>query len=109
MITVKIDFLSTEVCLVENEKDIQKAKKYFGDDRTKEYIDSDDYLGLCCYSTKRTYIFVKNNQISVLAHECLHAVIGMCKDRGINDEETECYLLDYLIKNFITPEKNQIK
>lgn len=106
---VRVELFNTEVYLVENKKDIKVAKKYFNDSRTSEWIDADDYLGLCLYSTKKTFLFVKNNQISILAHEVLHAVVGICKDRGINDEETECYLMDYILKGLLDKNKNKIK
>lgn len=80
-------------------KDIKKFNKRI----LKEFKvveDCSSYAGICYSGGKKSIILINRKEESVLIHELLHAVKAMCRSCGINDEEVECYTLDYLFDKF---------
>lgn len=106
---VTIDLFNYEVYLIENDCDIKKAAKYLESSKIKEALYEDDYVGICLTYYNRSYIIVKDDKISTLAHEVLHSVQRICERRGVSDYETEAYLMDYILERLIDDKKNKIK
>ena len=53
------------------------------------------------------YLNKQNMGAGIVAHECAHAAIWMLRERGwtkyatsSNSEETFCYLLEYMVRDF---------
>lgn len=82
-------------------------------DRIDEYSDNKAFV----YSDENGCIFIvaDKNNIPVLAHECLHAVIAMLDFKNItdmksNDSEPFTYTLEWLLREIINiPEKGAKK
>ena len=47
--------------------------------------------------------------VSVIIHECLHAVKRIVFSKGVDDEETECYLMNWLCFQIFNQLKVNIK
>jgi len=48
-----------------------------------------------------TLMLWKNNRLSTLSHELMHAVDFLCKRKGIDDSETRAYMMGYFMKQAI--------
>lgn len=64
--------------------------------------------GLFHYNIEKDIVFIwlkefKFNTllISILSHEIHHLVKGICDIKGINDEETSAYLLEYFMRKVL--------
>lgn len=104
-----IELFEYKVYLIENDSDIKKAKKYLKDTKIKNILDEDDYFGVCLSYSSRSYIYIKDNKLSTLTHEVLHSVQRLCEQRGIDDYETEAWLLHFILEKFIDDKQNKIK
>lgn len=97
MIKIKIEMFESYVHILTEEKDFIKfLKKQKGKIKAETVKDFDGFHGICYNFGGNQYIILKKKTIDVLVHELLHAVKGICDHRGVDDEETECYMLDYL-------------
>lgn len=84
----------------------------------KEYIDENFPLGLTVDipSLKGGSInFVllegtpNNISLELVIHEMCHVMQNICKTRGIEDAETEAYLIEYLVHRYILYAKDRKK
>lgn len=77
----------------------------------RRYLDDEKFLPLgltldISLSTGARDIFIifegtpKTLKDSVAVHELYHATRHICRDRGVDDEETEAYMLEYLYEKF---------
>ncbi|HKO40625.1 MAG TPA: hypothetical protein VJU85_05135 [Nitrososphaeraceae archaeon] len=96
-----IEIFDVAVYLAETKKDLNKMSKMFNNTNITEDIFDESNNGLSFKYKGDYYLMVHNNTISTLSHEVLHAVIGMCNYRGIEDEETHCYLMTFIMKKFL--------
>jgi len=73
----------------------EDTKKDFLKDISKTKLDN-DVLGYCTSN----FIWVKDiDDVSVLVHEIHHAKYNLVERDGIDDEETEAYIVEYLVKH----------
>lgn len=97
MIEINLEVFKYRVFLITSEKDYKYIDKYY---KEKDYIDKKDkgWAGMVVRDGYRGYIVLREVSYSVLAHEILHVVKDIVNKRGIEDEETECYLVEYITK-----------
>lgn len=91
------------------------------DELTKEFLEIADNIyhhkkhsGACFYfETQNCYIVLKSlSHVTVLAHECLHAVNHILNYVGVKfdstNDEAHCYLLEYLMEQVLQKEKKSV-
>lgn len=102
--TVNIDIFGCRVHFAIDDDDItemlKKIKRKGRDYKTLKKL-KENVQGICYRRGTETYIVLIKNTLDVLVHECLHAVKGITMNRGVYDEETECYMLDYIIAQIV--------
>lgn len=103
MKSIKIEMFEETVHIIDditNKKDMRKVKKLIGDDRYKDLMGTSS-AGVCTRADGWNIIVIvaedrPEYKTRVLVHELLHAVKRVVENHGVNDEETECYMLDHL-------------
>lgn len=75
----------------------EEEKEKFQKDFKLKDIDKDTYG----YVYANMVWISDKDDIEIIVHECHHAKYELTKTRGIKDEETEAYILGYLVKNVI--------
>lgn len=103
MKSIKIEMFEETVHIIDditNKKDMRKVKKLLGDDRYKDLMGTSS-AGVCTRADGWNIIVIVSEdrpefKTRVLVHELLHAVKRVVENHGVNDEETECYMLDHL-------------
>lgn len=77
----------------------------------KRYLDDEEVLppGVtldipCSTGGREVFVILdgtpKSIKDSVVVHEMYHATRNICRDRGVDDEETEAYMQEYLYDKF---------
>lgn len=101
-------FKSANVYLARSRDEWDSACKHLG-----VPVGGHEQLGGCCQQytsaedNENLYLVgVFNDSIATLAHECAHAVFGICADVGVTTDagqanETYCYLLHGLFEEFL--------
>jgi hypothetical protein len=73
--------------------------------RVGEFMDADSSRkcrdGTYIHKQEGFIYYKKDSGIPIIIHELNHAVEWVCKRTGVNDEESRCYLLEYLAKQII--------
>lgn len=96
-----IELFDLTVYLAETKKDLKKISKKVNDTNLTHDIYDESNYGLSFKHGKDYYLIVHSKTMSTLSHEVLHAVFGMCSYRGIDDDETHCYLISFIMKKFL--------
>lgn len=97
IIKIKIEMFDTIVKIATDEESINKLLKQMKHPKYKVFKDLDGLLGCAFDQGGHQYVYILKPRLDVLVHELLHVVKAVTRYRGVDDEETECYMLDHLV------------
>jgi hypothetical protein len=104
----------TETSKNEFLKKVKQIELYQEDvDEVNSNLDKGVENGAIVFNNKdifKSLIFVyphtsKAKRISSIVHECNHISLAITNHFGIDDEETQCHILEYLVKEIIEQSK----
>lgn len=100
MYLIPIPCFKYKVYVVWEEKDYKHIDKYTG---IKDRVDNDDdsWAGRVIRDGSRSYIVLRYRTLPVVVHEIVHVVKDIVDTRGIKDEETEAYLVEYILEEIL--------
>lgn len=97
---VKIDLFTAKVVLITRKKDLLMIWDHFPD--SYHHFLKKDFFGMCVGNGTINYIYLPSLSVSTLAHEVLHVIERICEKTGVDDEETKCYLMHYILESFFS-------
>lgn len=85
------------------EKNYIKDVKALSKDKKINFDEAylNNICGMCSARGATIHIWLKRKGIDVAGHEFLHGIKAMCDHCSIDDEEFECFTLDYLLREYI--------
>lgn len=106
MIKIRIDIFDTTVFVAHTDRDMKKLLKTVQNKYNyNEYKSLEDLKnkvnGVCIEAGRTNYVFLPTLKLSIIVHEFLHVVQDVTCFNGVNDRETEAYMLDYLVSSFL--------
>lgn len=111
MIKFKIDLFNHNVVYIKNKKQYHKFIKSKKNRNLISAISFDyeeDSYGFCYTSGNTSYLVIFDNRISTLCHESLHVVQAIKERSGMCCNETEAYILHYILEKILDSKKNKL-
>jgi hypothetical protein len=97
---IKIDQYNCQLIVILTDKIKEDTNKIFKSDKINHRIDYEIEGIFLSHDLDKYYLLLSSQHLShnTIAHEVYHAVVRITEDRDINDEESQAWLMGYIIE-----------